>query len=262
MEINPDAIERLNDFKKNLSAFINNVTSGLLVFSETIRKFVDSYAYRFAEIAQTIAKFTRPLRAIKLLAENQYVFWDFFTQEFVDEILESDNINRTLREINERTKYVETLQLIDKTTNDSRMVPFKKLYTQAVNSFHSGDRELALVGFMSVIDGILSTVSHSNTTSIFKRADAILKKLEENDELESDEYGILALTYTFRETMQSLSANSDFSKKEPRLLNRHWIMHGRSRRKKTKLDCVKMIRFIYSILLIDDLARKEAERIE
>ena len=83
-----------------------------------------------------------------------------------------------------------------------------------------------------------------------------MRKLEDNEEIENDEFSVFALLITFRETMESFSHNSDFKKKEPKNLNRHWIMHGRSRRRKTKLDCIKTIRFIYGIILIDELSKK------
>ena len=57
--------------------------------------------------------------------------------------------------------------------------------------------------------------------------------------------------------MQTFSTNQyKFDDPEPKILNRHWIMHGRSLRRKTKLDCVKMIRFIYGIILLDEIAQQ------
>lgn len=38
-------------------------------------------------------------------------------------------------------------------------------------------------------------------------------------------------------------------------------MHGHSRRKKTKQHCMKLINFIYGILLIDEFGRKEVEEV-
>lgn len=62
---------------------------------------------------------------------------------------------------------------------------------------------------------------------------------------------------TFEKTMELFSTNFDFKGEEPKELNRHWIMHGRSRRRKTEHDCVKLIYFIYGILLIDEFGKKE-----
>ena len=62
---------------------------------------------------------------------------------------------------------------------------------------------------------------------------------------------MFSLFYTFNKTVEIFTANSDFHGKEPKGLNRHWIAHGRSRRKKTKLDCVKLINLVYGIILID-----------
>jgi len=35
-------------------------------------------------------------------------------------------------------------------------------------------------------------------------------------------------------------------------------MHGRSKKKKTRLDGIKLINFLYGIILIDELVKKEA----
>lgn len=252
--------EELRGLRNSANFAIDGLTQTLQSFSSSIRSIVDSYTFHFAQLARSLSESMRPFRAIRVLAENQYVYWSFFTAEFLDEILETNNINRTLREINVKTKYSETEQIIKTIINDQRVSQNQKIFAQAVTAFHHGNVDLSLLGLLAVTDGLLSLISHNNTTSIFKRADAILGKIEDDDDIDNEEYGILALTYTFRKTMETLSANSSFDKKEPKGLNRHWIMHGRSCRKKTKLDCVKIIRFIYAILLIDDLSKSEAER--
>ena len=116
-----------------------------------------------------------------------------------------------------------------------------------------GHNDLAVTGFTSVFDGLLSDISHNSTTNLKNRIDVIKKKIEKDETLDHDEYATLSLAITLEKALDSFSAFSDFSKKEPKELNRHWIAHGRSTRKRTKLDCVKMINLIAGLLLINDL---------
>ena len=229
-------------------------------YFDAIQSALNDITSRFGEISKSLSEWSRPYRAIEKLGENQYVYWDYLSDEMIDTLLQSNNINKTMREINSEKNYADIKAIAAKCSESPRMIPYQKLFHQAMNSFHTGDNDLALLGFLSIVDGLLSDVSNNITsTSIYGRANPILEKLENSEAVENNEYAELALLITFRDTMESLGAKSDFSKKEPKNLNRHWIMHGRSRRRKTKLDCVKMIRFIYGIILIDEFSRKEAE---
>jgi CRP-like cAMP-binding protein len=73
--------------------------------------------------------------------------------------------------------------------------------------------------------------------------------------LDENEIALIMLSITFQKAVEILSAKSDFSKKEPDNLNRHWIMHGRSRSEKTKLDCIKLMKREFGFLLDDAKTR-------
>ena len=104
---------------------------------------------------------------------------------------------------------------------------------------HEHYYDLALIGILSIIDSVLSDTSKQvKNTSIFKRGTTLIEKLENNEILDNDEYAVLTLVMTFEATMTTLGANADFTKKEPKGMNRHWIMHGRSGRRRTQLDCI------------------------
>ena len=133
------------------------------------------------------------------------------------------------------------------------MQKHKRLYSQSVNAFRSGDSDLAVTGFTSVFDSLLADTSGNPTSRLGPRIDAIKQKLDNDELLNHDEYAMITLAMTLEKTLDSFSAPSDFKGKEPKGLNRHWIAHGRSTRKKTQLDCVKMINLIYGLLLIEDI---------
>ena len=248
----------------SLNALSTSISAFRATYFDTIRESITgvltAISDRFAELSKSLSEWSRPYRAIKKMGENQYVYWDYLDDEMIDLILQSKNVNKTLRELNSHKGFADIKFVASECLESPRMVPYQKMFKQSMDAFENGSNELALLGFISIIDGLLSDVSNKITaTSICGRANSILEKLENSEAVEYNDYAELALLITFRDSMEVLGADSRFNQKEPKALNRHWIMHGRSRRKKTKLDCVKMIRFIYGIILLDEFSRKEAE---
>ena len=244
--------------------FLEGILAGIKKMNEIIepiQKAVNILYNSFSKIAKEIVEWARPYKVVLLLGENQYIYWDYLDDIIMDKILNSNNINKTLREINKAKNFADIHDIILQCEKSVWIVPYKKLFKQSVKAFMNCDNELALFGFIAIIDGLLSDVSKNSTTGIFKRIDPILKKLEEREVIGNDEYAELVFLMTFRDTMESFSKNITFESKEPKNLNRHWIMHGRSRRRKTRLDCIKMIRFIYSIILLDKFSQKEVSKL-
>lgn len=175
------------------------------------------------------------------------------SEEMVNEIADAVNINKALREQLIRDRFSAVNKTIEKTLSSAVMQKHKRLYSQSVNAFRSGDSDLAVTGFTSVFDGLLADTSGNPAASLKPRINVIKRKLDNDELLNHDEYATITLAITLEKTMDSFSAPSDFKRKEPKGLNRHWIAHGRSTRKKTKLDCVKMINLIYGLLLLEKL---------
>ncbi len=243
------ALSRMHEITLPAIEALQSIQLALKPIVETI----EQYKSKIAEIGQVLQKASRPISAIRKLGDAQFVFWDYMTDEFVDAILNAENINKTLREQLIRDRFSKVNRTIDKTLSSAVMQKHKRLYSQSVKAFRNGDSDLAVTGFTSVFDGLLSDTSGNSTSSLKPRIDVIKKKLENDELLDHDEYAMITLAVTLEQTLDSFSANSDFKGKEPKRLNRHWIAHGRSTRKKTKLDCVKMINLIYGMLLIVDL---------
>ena len=130
----------------------------------------------------------------------------------------------------------------------------KKVFSQAIMAYREKKNDLAIIGLLVVIDGLLTDVSGNFGTNIITRAKAVIEKVEENEIICNNDIIPMTLAITFQRTMESLSESTSFTGKEPKNLNRHWILHGRSYRRKTKLDCIKILNFIYGILLINDYA--------
>lgn len=90
--------------------------------------------------------------------------------------------------------------------------------------------------------------------STAKRAEEIIIQLgESQNDYKKDllvDYNYLYFTY--KPSIAIFFENKSFCDFEPLKLNRHWVLHGRSKRIASKLDCIKVINLIYSICLIYD----------
>lgn len=242
-----DVMSRINEITRPVTNLLQNIQEIMKPFLEAIKQC--NVAYK--EIGKGLVEASRPLIAIEKMGEAQFVYWEYMTSEYVDLIVETENINKTLREYMQRDRYCKVNNTIDKILSSSKMQRHKRLFSQSIKAFRDGNSDLAVTGLTSVFDGLLSDVSKNPSSSLTPRIKTIKDKLDNDELLDHDEYAMLTLALTFEKTLDSFSAFSNFSKKEPKGLNRHWIAHGRSLRKKTKLDCVKMINLIYGLLLIE-----------
>lgn len=218
-----------------------------------IKSAVKQNSLRFDDVVGKIVDAGRGLWVIRELGEAQFVWWDYMTEEFIDGIEFSENINKFLRQYILQDKARKVDNTIEMIRANPIMNKHLRIFDQSVEAYKRGSSDLAVTGFTSVFDGLLSVVSNNSGSGMKFRAGIIKDKLENDEVLNNDEYAMLTFALTFEKTLDSFSAPSDFKEKEPKGLNRHWIAHGRSTRKKTKLDCVKMINLIYGLLMIEDL---------
>lgn len=232
---------------------------------DTLRPIVEAtaqYKEKIIATSVTFAKAVMAINAVEKMGEAQFVYWEVMDRDFVAALAETPNANKTLREFFVKEKFASTYLTVEKTKVHPLMKKHLRLYSQAISSFENGCNDISVNGLTSVFDGILSAVSGNSTHKLPVRVQAIKQKLEKEEILESDEHAMLTLAITLQKTMESFIQNAPFDQPEPKGLNRHWIAHGRSTRRKTKLDVVKMINLIYGLLLINDLDSGAAEKAE
>ena len=108
----------------------------------------------------------------------RFVFWDYMTEEFVDEIVDSENISKTLREQMLRDRFSKVNRTIDKTLSSPAMQ--KRLNGFILNlQKRSRDRDALtwrLQGSASVFDGLLTDISGNPTSRLGPRIDVIRRK--------------------------------------------------------------------------------------
>ena len=138
-----------------------------------------------------------------------------------------------------------------------------RILSQAIDSFLTKNYDLCAIGITVVIDGELSVITGDPGTNIKRRIEPLLEKLDDDEVLSEDEYSLFSLYLTVDETMKTFAASSNFgNEKEPQYINRHWTMHGRTQRRKTKMDCVKLLRFLYAIILLDKIEKEDTFELE
>ncbi len=209
---------------------------------------------KIANISEIASAVFKPIVVANNLGQHQYVVWEYIEPELVEIIYKSTNVNKTLRLMYEKNGYKQFYSLFQKCTDylDGNNV---RILSQAIDSFSIKNYDLCAIGITVVIDAELSAVTGNPSTNIKKRVEPLLEKLDAEEMLSKDEYSFFSLYLTVDETMKTFAASSHFDKDiEPTYINRHWTMHGRAKRRKTKLDCVKLLRLLYAIILLDNIA--------
>lgn len=259
---NMSDFSKLSDSFSQMRDAVKPIVEATQRFQELLRpvvEIVNQYKSQIAETVKVIAEALRPVAAVEKLGNAQYVCWERMDDSFIDDVLSSQNVNAVLRERLNKSKYKSVSSTIEQIESHSLMKKHLRLFSQSIEAYTKGSCDLALTGLTSVFDGLLTSISRSSTHKLKPRIDVIKSKLERDEILDSNEYAMLSLAITIEKTLDSFSAFAPFDKPEPKTLNRNWIAHGRSNKKRTRLDCVKLINMIYGLLLISDIEQKEVK---
>lgn len=245
---------------ENYKGLSDSIQASIQAYNEVfkpIREEIANFSKNYGEILAKFADRIRPLSAIRKLEESQFVYWKPLPEYLVDQLLSNKSTDTVLLEF----ALQDDAELIQHITSECEKHIFLKdnsiLFNQAISAYNGEMYTIAAVGLLSVIDGVLSEATKQyRNTNISSRGRTLLKKLEDTGSLDETEYAVLTLELTFEATMDSLAAQSDFTQDEPSNLNRHFIIHGHSKKEKTQLDCIKLMNFLYGILLIDKIANE------
>lgn len=250
-------LEQYNDMSEQ---FVKNIIQPMIEFQKRVTEItrpLAEFQKNIATIIAPLAEYAEIISAVNLLGNNQFVFWDYISKDFASQILQSEDINGLMLEYytsNESRQIKETIQACK---SNKLIKPYTKLFSQSISAYNRKHYHLAIMGLLGVIDGLLSDISKKPGTHIKSRAKAITDKLSDDIELSQEDFSVLILYLTFNNIVNSIGTTAPFDCEEPELLNRHWIMHGRTKKKISQLDCIKIINFIYGILLFDKLNSEE-----
>ena len=112
----------------------------------------------------------------------------------------------------------------------------------------------------SLVDGVLSDVeSTMNSTSFEKRLNSIEKKVMEKSELDEFDIRLICIVESIDKFNSSIFAFSDFSQKEPDILNRNWLLNGRTRREYSQYDFLKILLWLDALIFLDKINSEHEE---
>lgn len=240
------------------SKIIKDSLSNVMQFAETAKQVATSLAH-FRETIDQLRPLFEGLYSIAaiyktadILADNQFVVVNRLPSEVVENVdsLDIDDL---------AAKYLMDEGIVN-SIKDASDLNHNRLFSQSIVAFNNHQYDLAILGLVAVLDRTLSERSGQiKNIHIKPRCEALKKKIEEKgesilDELEGRDF-LLFITYP--KAMESFGEYRDFLSPEPFLLNRYWIMHGRSSREYTRLDCVKVLNMIYGTIRMGELGKQD-----
>jgi hypothetical protein len=139
------------------------------------------------------------------------------------------------------------------TLSASLMRKWAPLYRQVAFLASQGQYLVVVPSSLLMFEGLLASLTESSETG--KRLHRALKPLATAASGVPRAVWLSIATFT-----EALYASRDFAAAKPALLNRHWILHGRSAPRWGKADCVRLFQAINTVCLLSPLIPISGQR--
>ncbi len=246
--------EGLTRFVKGLETF-RNVIGKASVWYEENADIISSYLSVFAEFGEWSI-------ATDKLIENQFVFTDNLIPALAHEICQDADVEKVMTRYYFDDDRQNMEKLIQRCKDSNYIREYRELfYNQILNAYGREDYLLACIGLFSLVDGLLAECSGKiNRTSFQQRLKNIFDKLAAKVELNELDKKTICIYKAFKKFDCSVFNHSDFSKEEPNAVNRHWDVHGRTHRKHTRIDFLKVLLWLDAVIYLYDKSTQLEER--
>ncbi len=262
----------IGDLAKTLSAVMepfysikasiqNNIAPALLSFARATKQITESAQTNFEKIRPVILSTVQGLTTLsqiydtaEKLGKRQFILVSHIPNELVERALAGEDVERLASE------YLTTDELIQRTAQYCGLQD-SLLLQQTIKALYDGSYNLAMLGLMAYLDRALSEQSGMIKKINFRlRYETIYRKRNEQGELYLDEMeGKDFLVFlTYNEAIDGIGDDEGFDKEEPQEVNRNWLMHGRTDKVYTRLDCVKVLNMIYGTIRLGELGKADA----
>jgi len=232
-----------DDVRESIGKIFDAVISGQEIKKETVSDYVMSEVFSVLEKAVTACQrkqwllcHSLPFGILLRLSEEQ---------SDCDKIMQSYYKN---------DDYANFINLFETYKDNIHLSQHKTTLKKTYDLFLVGEYSHILVySLVAIFDSVLSNVSKNDAHYFSERLNSLNKiasvKIFEPQTL---------ITFAFKCTFNAMERFNDNSYKfengiEPPELNRHWIMHGRSKKQFNEIDCLKLFNFIFSTLYISEL---------
>lgn len=247
------ALAPINEMKKNFEALAQPLMEMQKRIDEIYKPIQENFD-RIVEVLQGFSAYSQALKANEILIKNQFVFTDALYENISEEILASISPEAWVENYyfeDERDRFNSLLNRCkQQLTTESK----KRLLEECEQAYQSQHYHLACVGLFSLADGILSEVTENQITSVALRMKTLHDEMLAKEPIV--EYDVRfffifnAMCYLTEENdkqvvkVRPLFEKSDFNAPEPDILNRHWVVHGRTDRAFTRLDVLRILQWI------------------
>lgn len=166
---------------------------------------------------------------------------------------EIEDINAFLADFFTRDDYKVTKNMIDSILQSKIRKPLKELVRQCWDAFQGRLYAVCSTSLLSVIEGILSEFGDD-------KQDVRMMRICQYhvDNFPADGSTIEKHVWiSYNTFIRKLYEKSDFNSDEPDVINRHWLLHGRSDYEQTEIDCIRLFNAVQSLCMVEN---QEAKR--
>lgn len=242
---NYSIFEGLTGFVKGLETFCNAIGKAITWYEENA-DIISSYLLAFAEFGEWSI-------ATSKLIENQFVFTDNLTPDLAHEIYQGADVEEVMTHYYFDNDGQNMEKLIQRCKYSNYIREYRELYHQILNAYDREDYLLACIGLFSLVDGLLAECSGMiEQTGFKKRLERISDKLADKVVLNEIDKKTICIYEAFKKFDCSVFNDSVFSDKEPPMVNRHWDVHGRTHRKHTRIDFLKVLLWLDAVIYLHD----------
>lgn len=232
---------------------ISNMVRELGIALKKVNDWWNNHRDGIDTILSGFQRFAKWYKVAKKLIDNQIVFTDIITGVLVNEINSSEDIESLIESYYLENNGERISKLLKRCYEAKQLEPYKELFSQIQTAYIQNHYHLACVGLFSITDGLLSDVSEKTGTNYKERLKVLSDKIDKRELLTEMDERVLYVYFAIRDFDKSIFANSgNFSKDEPDGLNRHWSLHGRTKRDFKVLDFIKILLWIDALILLDN----------
>lgn len=239
----------------------NNVAPALLSFAQATKQITESAQSNIERIRPVILSTLQGLTTLsqiydtaEKLGKRQFILVSHIPDDLIDRALAGEDIDKLASE------YLATNELIQRTAQYCGLQD-SLLLQQTIKALYDGSYNLAMLGLMARLDRVLSEQSGMIRNINFRlRYETIYKRINERGDLYLDEieWKDFLVFLTYKEAIEGIGDDKGFDKEEPVEVNRNWLMHGRTDKVYTRLDCVKVLNMIYGTIRLGELGKADA----
>lgn len=240
MDYNLDGLDR---FKQSMYEMAQAIKKATIDLDASLRE-------TLLELANSINLVGRWYRTNEILVDNQYVFTSQISSEFIEIILNTNDVDKEVEAYYSKENCKHLHDLIARCKESLKDSNNCELFNQSMKAFENKSYQLSCLGLFAITDGLLSTVSNQVNPSFTRRLNTIKKRFDETAAFEPIDQQILSISIALKKMEQSIFSDHDFHEPELECVNRHWTLHGRSERQYLFTDVIKVLLWIDALLFI------------